>query len=222
MKTTHVFESKIREQVFGSTDDARSFIRQSPLIGDYVLDLLVERKVLAVRDDGSVGAVVPPKPGRVGAAKPVVDGAWRPHWPDRAEVIEACRANEVAIPDPDEPNRGATFAEIQSHLKDFGEPHSHWLVLHSVWALVKEGIIEKRGKQYWVTEYGHKKHPRPFDAWTQALQKVGPPYPADAVREALRVIPGHFIYSKHGQKEDYPTQGDVDGVVEARKSRGLL
>jgi hypothetical protein len=223
MKTNTAFESKMREANYASLDAFRSALRQHPLIADYVCDLLVARGVVEVRDDGSVvglagsgGVATGARRGSRAAEPSAEKGEWKPHWPDRGELIEAMR--------PDDEHSCYRFSEIQETLQVSGEPHSHWIVLHGLWSLIKEGVVEKKGKGYVLTDAAESRHPSSYNVITMALKKAGPPYLVADVDKAIRSIPGHNFYGKHTAytADDPLLQKDVDGWVKARKGDGLL
>lgn len=201
----------MREANYTSLDVFRSALRSHPLIADYVCDLLVARNVVAVRDDGSViGVAAGAITGRAAAAP---KGTWKDNWPNRSELIESIRGF-----DEDET---AAFGDIQQTLKEIEEPFAHWIILHALWNLMAEGVVEKRGKKYAVTPKGEALHPKTHVVITQALKQVGPPYGVEAVLAALRAIPGHNYFNKFQAKET-TTQERVNAWVEFRKKDGTL
>lgn len=187
MKAIKAFENKMREAHYASLDEARSGIRLHPLVGDYLLDLLVDRKVLRVTESGSVvGCVFTALPERADP-KDKVSTEWKSTWPKRHSLISWLYAEE------DEP--GSEFRKLQKNLKENNEVHGHWLCLHAIWNLTKAGLVEKRHDGYRLTPLGVIEHQRygkvDHDALTAALQQVGHPYLAAKVQAALAALPGH-------------------------------
>lgn len=222
MKTNQILESKIREANYASLDAFRSALRSHPLVADYVCDLLIARGVVTLQEDGSViGIPASASAIRSGRATTTVDptkkGEWKAHWPDKGELIE------VISQEDEDGNSGILFGSLQEYLQAQGEPHSHWILLHSLWNLLAAGLVEKKGKKYVMTPAGAAKHPSNDHAFTMALKKAGPPYAVDAVARALREIPGHNFYGKHSAYKENPlTQKEVDLGVKYRKQSGAL
>ncbi len=204
----------MREANYASLDAFRSAIRGNPFIADYVCDLLIARGVVVLRDDGSVVGVAGGSGGRALKSEPGDKRAWKDHWPDRGELIEAVRANY---------EDGMTFGEIQQHLKEFGEPCSHWIILHGLWNLIAANVVEKFGKKYRLTASGEVSHPAIYKVITEALKKAGEPYEINKVMAEIKAVPGHNFFGKHSSHTSDPTtQEKVDTWVEFRKKEGLL
>lgn len=218
MKTNTVFESKMREANYASLDVFRGALRSHPLVADYVCDLLIARGVVALREDGSVVGVVGEGESTARGKRAAVSarkGEWKDHWPERGELIDCIRGYDE--------DGTISFGDLQTWLKELGEPHGHWIVLHALWNLMEAGIVRKEGKKYSLTETGDETHPTIAEAITRALKKAGPPYKLEAVLGALREIPGHNFFGRHSAHSNDPTtQQRVDSWIDSRKQQGLL
>lgn len=187
MKAIKAFENKMRDANYASLDDARSGIRSHPLVGDYLIDLLVERKVLRVTEDGAVIGCVFTALIERADPKDKVSAEWKSTWPKRHSLISWLYAED------DEP--GCEFRKLQKNLKENNEVHGHWICLHAIWNLTKAGLVEKRHDGYRLTPLGVTEHQRygkvDSDALAAALKRTGAPYTESKVRAALASIPGH-------------------------------
>lgn len=127
MKDKSVFVGAIRSLEFPSSDAARDWIRKSPLVGDYVLDLLLARQEMILLPDGRI---VPSR--KISATS----GGWPPNWPDREALLSAITPE------------GLTMAQLKSPLLAAGQPCNHWLLVHSLRRLLNEGAVLKVGLTY--------------------------------------------------------------------------
>lgn len=241
MKTIEVFEKKMREANFVSLEAVRAVIKHHPLCADYVLDVLVDRGVLTVKEDGSVAGV---EEG-VTVSKLKTPGTWGSLWPDR-EVLVGILAG-----------RALKFTEIQKALSSRGEPNGHWVVVHALRYLEKEGWLVRDGKRYALKEAGveiedvedaapidveamrkrlveagveivpidvetEEGRFDPYPIVTRALKQVGPPYDMCKVMELLvnwkdpKVDYGNMLEWPKNPKSWWLT------VVDARRRDGEL
>ena len=149
MNTINAFEKKMREAKFASLDEARKTLSSHPLAGDYILDLLVDRGVMMVTEDGAVigGYEVVAKDGPDNPDKPKLGpDEWKKEWPQR-DLLMAY----LECPD-DQPS--AKFRWVQKMLVSRDQPATHWITLHAIWHLMKHGFAEKSGGGYRLTEKG--------------------------------------------------------------------
>lgn len=130
-------ENAARSENFASLDAARKWIGKNPLLTDYVLDLMIERGVLEVRPDGTVGGRAIVLVDKRGGKRPNISTEWRDVWPPREALLAA-----MATP--------TKFRDLQKALKAGGHPANHWFTLHAIWALEKQGLVEHKGKLYAV------------------------------------------------------------------------
>lgn len=151
MDTIKAFERKMREANFASLDEARSSLKAHPLSAEYTLALLVERGVLAVTEDGAVipgrgpDPLVVPKRGSL-AKTPLGPDDWKPEWPQKDLLMSYL--------DGGYEGPSVKFKWVQKMLASRGQPHSHWITLHAIWHLMKQGWAEKDGNGYKLTELG--------------------------------------------------------------------
>ncbi len=242
MKTIEVFEKKMREAKFVSLEAVRAVIKHHPLCADYVLDVLVDRGVLTVNEDGSVAGA---EEGVPVASKLKSPRTWGLGWPDR-EVLVGIMAG-----------RSLKFTDIKKALADKNEPNGHWVVVHALRYLEKEGRLVRDGKQYAlkgaVVEIDDFDEAAPIDVEgmrkrlveggvkivppseevpegmfydnyniiTRALKQVGPPYDMGAVMELIASWKDPKM--DYGNMLEWPNRpGYWKAIVESRRKDGLL
>jgi hypothetical protein len=137
MNTTSAFEKSVREAKFASLDEARKWIRSNPLVGDYVLDSLIAGRVLQIMPDGSVT----PREFVSKAGGQRTPGAWGETWPKRDMVMQAIFTKSVV-----------DLGYIRQWLASKDEPSGQWACLHSLWHLMKEGVVIKERKKYYLSD----------------------------------------------------------------------
>lgn len=140
----------MREASFASLDEARKTLAAHPLAGDYILDLLVDRGVMMVTEQGTVigGYEVVAKEGPENPDKPKLGpNEWKDGvWPNRWLLMDFLNCGDK------EPS--AKFRWLQKMLKSRDQPAAHWITLHAIWHLMKHGFAEKSGGGYRLTEKG--------------------------------------------------------------------
>ena len=132
METYKKFEDALREQKFATADEARTFIRGHSMAADYVLGVLVQKRVLELDKSGAVRGIT--KLPRAKGVSP----EWRDNWPEKELLVEGC----IEFP------AGRTLKELKEYLQEREEPNGHWLMVHCLRKLAAEGLIEKVGLQY--------------------------------------------------------------------------
>jgi hypothetical protein len=217
MKTVQTFERKMREASYASLDEARSGIKSHPLVGDYLVDLLIERKVLTVRDDGRVIGVTKAE-GREDSKAPK-STEWKSTWPPKKKLIALLESED----DENERGPGIPFRKMQEYLKQDGLESGHWLCLHALWRLMEQGIAEKHGGGYRLTDKAQADlaadHIRQRKIITDILRRIGPPYDAKKFVRELTNTPDHDWLEYGSEHYD---QSHINGVVQNRIQKGEL
>lgn len=218
MKTTTVFENKMREANYASLSDARKGIASHPLTAEYIVDLLASRGILRVTADG---AVVGCGASGVAAAGAKESGPkpWDPRWPKKDRILS------LLDYEWEEPQEWMKMRALQGWLKEEGEVSSHWFTLHALWNLMKEGLVEKSDSGYCMTVAEHNKRRAKwqanYDTMTAGLKKVGPPYDREKMMDYLRNTPGHY-YLEEPDFETWWTQEMFTTGADWRKKKGEL
>jgi hypothetical protein len=215
MKTIALFEKKMREANYASLPAARVAIAEHPLTPEYIVDLLCSRGIIRVTDSGSVVGCGESSTGPVGDDGPK---PWDPRWADKKRIM--------AWLDCDEDGDGVKFRKLQEYLESDNQPHSHWLTLHAVWNLMKEGLVEKRQDGYRLTKSGRAvtaaRAARDEAVFLECLKKVGAPYLSAKVFAELKNTPDHDWFYGCATDGSWPDQDFIDKSVKRLKAEGSL
>lgn len=210
MDSIDALESSLRKARFSTPSSAREELMKNPLLSEWALAVLVDRKVLKIRPDATVvGCPYSERPSR--SAPPRAPGEWHDNWPKRGSVIDILDA---------ERGEGIGLRAIQETLRECEEPAGHWVTLHSLWRLIKDGVVEKVGKNYRLTDTAKAEIDSrdPEAEVISALKAIGEPYRVEDYVAALAGInPSH----PHLEIADID-QAFVDEVARVRKERKML
>ena len=139
MNSIEAFEDAVRSLGWNSPDSARSDLVKHPLVSEYIFAVLQDREIISITSDGRVIALE--KKSKRKDPKASVSEKWKDTWPDRF-LLMAC------VDD-----RG-TLGGIRDNLRGEGKPCGHWLTLHALWRLIKDGDVIKTADGYeWSERY---------------------------------------------------------------------
>lgn len=213
MKPTIAFEEAIRPLSFENTNAARTALLAHPLAADFLLESMFERGVLAALMDGRVAGIQ--KVMKRADPKDGVSKEWKDTWPQRFTLMEM-------LADGPQP-----LTQIRAWLKEEKQPSGHWLTLHALWRLIKDGDVVKVGTGYVQSPASKAQEKAELEAsrrdsrvFVEIIKKVGPPYDAAKVIEELRSRNDHTISLSDPElpiDQDY-----VDFVVKLEKDKGNL
>lgn len=132
MSTFKLFESAMRNARYPTMDAARKQIRENSMMADYVLDMLVERRVVEVNDQGQVIGLPVQVAERKSGGRKNMSAQWGATWPARDTVLRVIGDGAESL------------SEIRAELHAAGENPNHWSLLHALWNLKahKEIVIE--------------------------------------------------------------------------------
>lgn len=213
MKPTTAFEEAIRPLSFENTNAARAALLNHPLAADFLLECMFERGVLAALMDGRVSGIQ--KISKCADPKDGVAKDWKETWPDRDALIDM-------LSDDPQP-----LSQIRAWLKDDKNPCGHWLTLHALWRLIKDGDVVKVGNGYVQSPALRAQEQAEVEAskrnnriMVETVKKVGPPYDAAMVIAELRSRSDHTILK---DPELLPVDQDyVDFIVKNAKEKGQI
>lgn len=212
MKINMVYESKLRASKFKDLDVARKAVKEDVLTADYVIDLMVDRGVLEIMEDGSVKGVSIDKQAKAEGGHKNTSLDWKRHWPKKASIMQVLAKEPMK------------FRELQAKLAASGDVSSHWLTLHAIWFLEKAGDVVKDGKAYRLAGHAAVDNDVAFaDDLTEddrmlieACLKVGGGYKLNLVAEELAKA-----YTKKGVQWT-PDKAKLTGEIEFLEEAGHI